>query len=261
MLGENRFTKYLLYAIGEIILVVIGILIALQINNWNEGRKDRTKEVIILEQLRSEFNSNLEQLDQKIRIRNVQLLDAQKLLSYIDDPASRIKDSVEKAMTSTIGYATFDPIENDLAASGSLRLIQNDSLKSLLSRWTSELVQVTESEQTWHRYRDNQYLPFLIQRTQLRSQRDAAMKERFLGQFLIDVDNDDAMGLRVDSLGTSAYEYNIEVLMSDPDFEDHLVRCIVTNNISNVQSHILRKRIILILEILDKELNGAADFG
>ena len=134
MLGENLFTKYILYAIGEIILVVIGILIALQINNWNEGRKDRTKEVIILEQLQSEFNSNLEQLDQKIRIRNVQLLDAQKLLSYIDDPASWIKDSVEKAMTGTIGYATFDPIENDLAASGSLRLIQNDSLKSLLSR-------------------------------------------------------------------------------------------------------------------------------
>ena len=39
LLTENKFSKYLLYAIGEIILVVIGILIALQINNWNEGRK------------------------------------------------------------------------------------------------------------------------------------------------------------------------------------------------------------------------------
>lgn len=39
LLAENRVTRYLLYAIGEIILVVIGILIALQVNNWNENRK------------------------------------------------------------------------------------------------------------------------------------------------------------------------------------------------------------------------------
>ena len=41
LIRENRFSKYLLYAIGEIILVVIGILIALQINNWNEVRKEK----------------------------------------------------------------------------------------------------------------------------------------------------------------------------------------------------------------------------
>jgi len=40
MINENRITKYLLYAIGEIFLVVIGILIALQVNSWNQGRKD-----------------------------------------------------------------------------------------------------------------------------------------------------------------------------------------------------------------------------
>ena len=38
---ENRFTRYLLYAIGEIVLVVIGILIALNVNNWNNQRKTR----------------------------------------------------------------------------------------------------------------------------------------------------------------------------------------------------------------------------
>lgn len=41
MIKENKISKYILYAIGEIVLVVIGILIALQINNWNEGRKDK----------------------------------------------------------------------------------------------------------------------------------------------------------------------------------------------------------------------------
>ncbi|NKI30425.1 DUF6090 family protein [Croceivirga thetidis] len=44
LLSENRFSKYLIYALGEIVLVVIGILIALQINNWNENRI-QTKEL------------------------------------------------------------------------------------------------------------------------------------------------------------------------------------------------------------------------
>ena len=51
MIGENKFSKYLIYAFGEIILVVIGILIALQINNWNENRKNSNEETAILESL------------------------------------------------------------------------------------------------------------------------------------------------------------------------------------------------------------------
>jgi hypothetical protein len=41
LLVENKISKYLLYAIGEVVLVVIGILIALSVNNWNEGNKKK----------------------------------------------------------------------------------------------------------------------------------------------------------------------------------------------------------------------------
>jgi len=58
LLMENKTGKYFKYAIGEIILVVIGILIALQINNWNENRKEKNKEQIILNQLFNDFKSN-----------------------------------------------------------------------------------------------------------------------------------------------------------------------------------------------------------
>ena len=45
LLTENKFSKYLLYAIGEIALVMIGILLALQVNNWNEDQKIKRQEM------------------------------------------------------------------------------------------------------------------------------------------------------------------------------------------------------------------------
>ena len=63
LLTENKFSKYLIYAIGEIILVVIGILIALQINNWNHERLNRKQEIKILIGIRDELNDLIARLD------------------------------------------------------------------------------------------------------------------------------------------------------------------------------------------------------
>jgi hypothetical protein len=59
LLTDNKFSKYLLYAVGEILLVVIGILIALQINNWNENRKTRIVEIELLKTIKSDLESTL----------------------------------------------------------------------------------------------------------------------------------------------------------------------------------------------------------
>jgi len=59
---KNKTAKYFKYAIGEIVLVVIGILIALQINNWNELKKNDANTVLMLKQLREENSSNLSEL-------------------------------------------------------------------------------------------------------------------------------------------------------------------------------------------------------
>ncbi len=61
-MNQNKTGKYFKYAIGEIVLVVIGILIALQINNWNELRKNDANTVLMLKQLREENLSNLSEL-------------------------------------------------------------------------------------------------------------------------------------------------------------------------------------------------------
>lgn len=54
----GKFSKYLLYAIGEIVLVMIGILLALQVNNWNEERKDRDKSHDVLLEIRENVQFN-----------------------------------------------------------------------------------------------------------------------------------------------------------------------------------------------------------
>ena len=67
-LTENKFGKYLTYAIGEIILVVIGILIALSINNWNEDRKDVKREIKMLYDIQNDVNKNIKNIAEGIII-------------------------------------------------------------------------------------------------------------------------------------------------------------------------------------------------
>jgi len=55
LLSKNEVTRYIIYAIGEIALVMIGILLALQVNNWNEGRKNIKKEVIYLQNFKKDL--------------------------------------------------------------------------------------------------------------------------------------------------------------------------------------------------------------
>ncbi|MBT8315257.1 MAG: hypothetical protein KJP26_12430, partial [Maribacter sp.] len=147
LLSENKFSKYLLYATGEIVLVVIGILIALSINNWNEGRKDKIKEQVILEQLEKEYNANLAQLEDKMQMRALIVKSGQTLLNYIDKPKLVQRDSVILHISNILYDPTFDPVQNDLLSSGNLRLIRNDRLRNLLSNWSSDVIAVQESEQ------------------------------------------------------------------------------------------------------------------
>ena len=60
LLSENKFSKYLIYAIGEVFLVVIGILIALQINTWNENKLKTKKELFHLENILSSLQDDLD---------------------------------------------------------------------------------------------------------------------------------------------------------------------------------------------------------
>ncbi len=253
LVNENKVSKYLLYAIGEIILVVIGILIALQINNANEQRKERAAEQLILKQLLSEFNSNLVQLDQKVVIREEMMRSARQFFDLIDHPELRDKDTIDHLLAETIPYATFDPIINDLAASGELKLIRNPELKQALTRWSSNVKDLREEEDIWKYYRNEIYMPFLIEHYQFRTLRNKAFKNNVLEKYSIDME-ESTDRYSNDDIGSSKHEENFNALLDHPDLEDHLSRCYSINKWANVQASILRKRIVEIIALIESEI-------
>ncbi|MCC8359848.1 DUF6090 family protein [Salinimicrobium sediminilitoris] len=131
LLSENKFSKYLLYAIEEIILVVIGILIALQINNWNENRKDTIQEKVVLKNL-------LENLD-LARSQSVSLISNEdtlkkrliRILGIGSDPTKivLIPDSIFKRAVWDLesDKPTFNAYDN-LKNTDKLSLIKNKSI-------------------------------------------------------------------------------------------------------------------------------------
>ena len=81
LLTENKFSKYLIYAIGEIILVVIGILIALQINNWNEDRQNKQKIITIFKDVQEDLLNDVKEISNFLEIAEITDSLAQKIIS------------------------------------------------------------------------------------------------------------------------------------------------------------------------------------
>ena len=141
LLMENKTGKYFKYAIGEIILVVIGILIALQINNWNEKEKDITKEQQILLSLREEFKQNIAELNFDHKI-NQSCINTLVMLLNFDVTKDFETQTIDSLMGQVFNFATFDArlgVMNDITSSGKLELIRDSKLRYALNQWTGEL--------------------------------------------------------------------------------------------------------------------------
>ena len=85
MLSENKFSKYLLYAIGEIILVVVGILLALYINNWNEGEKLQETEFKTLTGIHEDLIATLKDIEDDTHLNQLSLKSALNIKKYINE--------------------------------------------------------------------------------------------------------------------------------------------------------------------------------
>jgi hypothetical protein len=138
-MGENlpsgqagKFNKYFLYAIGEIVLVVIGILIALQINNWNESNKLKKEETLYLKRLKTDLEKDTLYYNNNIDRANLLIDRNYSFLQKLYDEQESI-DEARELMHIPLWDSEYLTIEDntyrELVSSGKLNIINNPTLK------------------------------------------------------------------------------------------------------------------------------------
>ena len=160
LVTENKFSKYLLYAIGEIVLVVIGILIALQLNNLNEIDKVKDTEILYLNALHDEFSNNLIEVERVMKLNAKGLAYANALLDKMGtsdlDLTEKVFDSLMyRTIMAEIQYRPSPGILIELVNSGKLSIISNKELRLKLASWDGILTSVLfqEEEHSKPRYK------------------------------------------------------------------------------------------------------------
>jgi hypothetical protein len=166
LLAEGKTTNYLKYAIGEIVLVVIGILIALSINNWNQSRLERIEEKSILANIHDEFLSNKVELEKSIAIYKSAMKGNMRLMELIGSNSVQLQkqnlDSLfYQALPATKIFFSDNAIKN-IIQSGQLNIIKNPEVIQLMHEWEGTTVLVKETAGELGDWINNQYLPFLL---------------------------------------------------------------------------------------------------
>lgn len=130
--------RYLLYAIGEIALVMIGILLALQVNNWNEERKEGEQEKRVIASLHNEFRENLKELDIDIKRAENVYQHTDSMMDLLLDPGEITEDQFNSILTEILKSPTWNPssyVLNDLKNSGQISRLSDPDLQLVLFEW------------------------------------------------------------------------------------------------------------------------------
>ena len=165
LLTENRFSKYMLYAIGEIVLVVIGILIALEINNWNQQRILQADQKKVLLNLYEEFMLNRNLLDASIANNRKTVNSNIFLFSLMGADRQELKKTNIDSLLSSIFIADeFIPSVNsvqDILQSGRLNLLDDQELSNLLSNWINIIAIYEDRDKTLDDWTYNHTITYL----------------------------------------------------------------------------------------------------
>lgn len=202
-MSENKTGRYFKYAIGEIILVVIGILIALQINNWNQERIVKEQNHVLLQNLNKEFSENLVELDASVQRMNSLIDGLETLLKIMRTQDSIMTESeFDQLLNTTFWFPTWKPsalVLMELKTSGALSKLNNTELKSLLFKWEREFDKMETNKQNFLQY-GAEYIEFITKNGSVR--------------------NIDALTESTKSLQKSTIAKNDLTLLKHPEFEN-----------------------------------------
>lgn len=164
LLSDNKTGKYLKYAFGEIVLVVIGILIALQLNGWKEISNKKNKEKEILQDIHAEFIQNKTQLAEVVSFHKISRDNVKNIVQLFPiDPNTVSMDSLTSYLSNIWWRYTFNPTQssiNALVGTSSFDIISNKELRNLLIIWTDIVADYQEEEITAKEIQINIYEPF-----------------------------------------------------------------------------------------------------
>ena len=218
LLSEGKTGKYFKYAISEILLVMIGILLALQVNNWNNSRIEANREQTILRNLRSDFNDNITELNRIYQGTEESYRSSVSLLEIIKDDSPIISEEIEALLNSIInGFYSLDLNSasiDEIINSGSLSIIKDVKLREQISNWSFIVADSEDDIEIYYDYMFNSFIPSLSKKTTLRNMA--------IPDFLIQ---------RVDipQVTRSKFELDYNKTLRSPEFENE-----VYNNALNV---------------------------
>nr|WP_298995693.1 DUF6090 family protein [uncultured Allomuricauda sp.] len=169
LLSENKFSQYVLYAVGEIILVVIGILIALQINDYSEHNKQRKLERLLLSNLSKDVELDIRQIENNTKLSRERLGRLDSLVQLLKTP-----ESIDKASFIRQSYEfVFDQyfksnsgIFDEAVSSGKMSFVQNEALRQDIFNYYRNAKE-TYTDGTTRQITDEYITPLLVEHVYL----------------------------------------------------------------------------------------------
>lgn len=244
MADDNKSMKYIRYAIGETVLIVIGILIALQLNNWNKNRISKNETKDLLKALIIENDSNIQELENAMKeivinmSNNVELL-GHMGVNYPDKNKYLIDSLIERSYYfPTLSLSINSVVINNIISRSKVNLIQQDSLQFYLSNWGNRLDEIIRRENMTQKRMDDYLTPYLYD------------KYSFVNAAIVynhDID-------KPFELKNSTFKVNLE-LLNDLRFENIISEILWSLNILNSEYEITLVYLIKMDELIKRELN------
>jgi hypothetical protein len=218
MIKENKVSKYMLYAIGEIILVVIGILIALAINNNSEAGKIKIKGLNYLKGIKSDLHLNLIELNAYKLKRETSVKSAKTILAFFEE---EITIDSNEFNFHNLNVQVWYPIKKndntfqELINSGNLAIISNDSIKNTLLNLQLGYKQISFLEEHLTYDFENYMYPIYFSITDLKS----------------DIENYTfQVSKGAEGINKKLSEEKIKLLLKNQTFKNGFMLSVFTNN-------------------------------
>ena len=242
VVSEGRLRKYFLYAAGEIVLVVVGILIALQINNANELRLQRQSELSYLRNLKVDLQINVQELDKFIAARNGRIASASKMIDYFEGaPLDDLEDfnyhniHVQLWQKFYQNNNTFQELVN----SGNLGIISDNDIKNALMD-LELLYKKMKSNEDHMRFDFEEYVfkPFF----------DTVDIDPMTKNYVYTATGGKA------GEKTALSRDAAELLLSDVKYKNGFTLAIYMNTVINGELEVLKQKTMQLIERIDNEL-------